>query len=556
MEIESKIGELEIDETLDLEFTVLVVDANRRRSNNLKYILDGLYFTKIVDNVESAIRYLHDNDVPDLIISTTEFIIAEDYLKMNSSLDGLDLCKYIKETDNKEINDISILILMEKDTKVSENIFFNAGVSDIIYIPYDILDLFSRIEVQLNKVAEKRRLFASIEDLLQDRKTRSRKNVDFRTKLFAKQRDTVLIYEEKVKRLRDLIISKKQELENAKLSIQDLKRENIELLNELKYIKSKYSEKKKVEKRASLDKISDNELNIVEKLFNYINKEYLFEENLIKKISENVLKTSIDFKKIDNFYFINNIVNIVKKYVKLELEEVYRKSKDDEGPTEFKEYLTLLVDYIIKVAIHKFLFFLSMNLLEEIGKKDGNATKFLKFYDGRIEISPNGTRFQKPLIGDEDGSWNMISMIQIINQRVNGHKIILEQESNIHTINSEFNKLEKSLSLIISLDGNNLLMESLKKQKPFIEKIDILDEMLNNERNEIDKMEISRISDIDEKMKQLGFMRTNYEKNKTAKEILMSKYSKQVAYYKPTEEKFIKVALSVAKVMLKVKVIR
>ena len=44
-------------------------------------------------------------------------------------------------------------------------------------------------------------------------------------------------------------------------------------------------------------------------------------------------------------------------------------------------------------------------------------------------------------------------------------------------------------------------------------------------------------------------------KYSSIKDNLVAKHTKQIAYYKPTEEKFMKVALEVAKVMLKVKII-
>ena len=65
----------------------------------------------------------------------------------------------------------------------------------------------------------------------------------------------------------------------------------------------------------------------------------------------------------------------------------------------------------------------------------------------------------------------------------------------------------------------------------------------------------TKTQDLVTKAKQLSKLKEAYLKLKTTKDTLSSKYTKEVAYYKPTEEKFEKVALSVAKVMLKVKVI-
>ena len=547
--------EAEISENIDLEHSVLIVDINKKQANNLKYILDGLYITDVTDTIEKAI-YTIDNteDLPSLIIVADDFTTATDFLSFtNEGLDSPDLCKHIKESDNPDINSIPVLVLVKKDDRFYHSQLFNAGASDVILLPYDMLNLFSRIELQLSQSIEKRKLAESMDYLLQDMKVRSRKNVDFRTKLFAKHRDTVLIYEEKIKRLRDIIISKKQELETYKISLDDLRRENLELANELKYIKSKQKSSVKVEKKNSLDIISEEDLDNIESLFLFLNKEYLFEENLIKKISLNVLKNSIDFSSIDNFSFIQNINGILKRFIKFELDDIAKTIDKSYIKEKWDIYFNTLIEYIIKVAMHKFLFFIIINLLEKIGEKDENSIRFLKFYDGRVEISQDGTRYQKPLIGEKDGAWNMISMIQVINQRSNGFRILKEQRENIRKISFDLQELEKKVALVIETD--NLLIEELKKKRPFNEKMTIVEGILKDKKNALGRKDYSLNSEIQNKLDTLESIKTSYEKISNAKDVLMSKYSKQVAYYKPTEEKFAKVALSFAQVVLKVKVI-
>jgi len=547
--------ETETTENIDLEHRVLIVDINKKQAHNLKYILDGLYITDVTDSVEKAIDYIkHNEELPSVIIITDDFTTATDFLSFeNEGLDSPDLCTFIKESDDIDISTIPILTLVKKDDKFYHSKLFNAGASDVILLPYDMLDLFSRIELQLTQSLEKRRLAESMDNMIQDIKVRSRKNVDFRTKLFAKHRDTVLVYEEKIKRLRDMIISKKQELETIKISLDDVKRENLELANELKYIKSRQKIPVKVEKKNSLDMISESDLDNIENLFAFLNKEYLFEENLIKKISLNILKNNIDFSSIDNFSFIQNINSLLKRFVKLELDEVAKTIEDSAIQEKWNIHLETLVEYIIKVAMHKFLFFIIIDLLEKIGEKDENAIRFLKFYDGRIELSQDGTRYQKPLIGEKDGAWNMISMIQVINQRSNGSRILKEQREHIRKVNLDLQNLEKKIYLIIEDDG--ILVEELKKKRPFNEKIIIIEGILQDKKNALDSRECSLISEIGNKLDSAESLQMSYEKISNTKDLLMSKYEKQIAYYKPTEEKFAKVALSFAQVVLKVKII-
>jgi CheY-like chemotaxis protein len=549
------------EDSLDFEFTVLIVEGNKKRASSLKYILDGLYLTEAVKSIEEAIAFLNKNDAPDLIISNYEFFsyVDEFLYKDEAKSTALDLCIYVKENKNSDINSIPIIVLMEgKGTKERAQLF-NDGASDIVSLPYDMLELFSRIEVQLEKVNERKKLFDSIQNLLEDKKVRNRKNVDFRTKLFAKHRESIVSYEEKVIKLREQIAEKNSEIEKIKFAMQDLKRENLELFNELRYIKSQISQPEDGKKLNSnednlLENISDSDLGEIEILFKHVNQEHLFEESILKEITDKILSNEIDFRKVDNFSFINAIPKILKRYTKLELEEIYVNAHITEFKQRCGKYIDHLVEYLVRVYQNKFLFFLSMNLLEVIGAKDENATRFLKFYDGRVEIAPNGVRFQKPTIGGEkEGAWNMISMMQIINQRANGHKILVEQEVNIQKVNDEFEVIKRKFDILSSAE-NGLFSEEFKIQKPFEEKLKILEDLTYKQKKETSSKELARQEELNDRLYEINILRDAYEKNKTAKEVLMSKYSKQVSYYKPTEEKFAKVALSVAKVMLKVKV--
>ncbi len=545
-------------DALDLEYQVLVVEGNRKRANNLKYILDGLYVTEVVSSVAEAIDYINHHDSPDLIISSSDFNSVHDFIVSQADrLDGVELCQYVRDNKKSSVNAIPIIILMNSDNQSEKIKFLNEGAADVFPPDYNMLDLFAKMESLLERVAERKKLFESIQDLIEDKKVRNRKNVDFRTKLFAKHRESVAEYEGKITKLREQIAEKNEELQSAKVYIQDLKRENIELLNELTYIRSQSeSKKEQPDSGEGLSSATEEQIGEIENLFKHINQEYLFEENIVKEIVDAIIENGeLDFKKVDNFYFINNIQRVLKGYIRLSLDRIYTESSATDKKNKCRSLRDMLIDYILKVYINKFLFFFAMELLEVIGTKDENATRFLKFYDGRIEIAPDGQRFQKPLIGGgKEGAWNMISMMQIINQRANGHKIIVEQEENIQRVNSELSAHQRTFDLLLS-GFNNIMIEPLKKQKPLEEKISLLEDIIRSERKELSFKEQERIEFLDDRLNQLNSLKDELFKTKTAKDVLMSKYSKQVSYYKPTEEKFAKVALSVAKVMLKVKII-
>ena len=546
-------------ELLDFDFKLLLVDLNKKRVDNLKYILDGLYLTDVVDSVEKALIYLKNNlknnELPDLILTMSDFLTADDYLTTSSNqMDGIDLCNFVHNHENMQISSIPIIVIFEKEDKPKELKFFNLGVGDVIHIPYNMLDLFARIELELERVIEKRKLLKSLEGFMQEQKTRNKKNIDFRTKLVAKHKETISFYEEKIKKLREIFLVKKHEVEKAKSIIKELKKENQALLEKLNGFESSKKNTTNSQEESSKLEMSDEDLDEIEKIFHVIDEEYLFDDQIIKQIAEQILQNEIDFKEIDNFCFVNNIKPIIKKRLQFEIRKIYQNCKKEDVKEGIKDRFNLLVEYIFKTHLHKFLFMFAMQLLQDIADKNENAIKFLKFYDGRIEIDSKGVRYQKPLIGEKDGSWNMISMIQVINQRANGQKIILEQENEIHAVNSELEQIEAKFSQLTNF-VNSLLIEELKKDKSFEEKLDILYDAFIELKNQTDTKEIAKISEINDKISDLKDLRNKFLKYDSIKEHLVAKHTKQIAYYKPTEEKFMKVALEVAKVMLKIKII-
>jgi len=543
-------------EFLDFDFKLLLVDRNKKRVDNLKYILDGLYLTKVVNSVEKAIEYLNnnENDLPDLILIMSDFLTSENDLSTSSAqMTSIDLCNFIRNNEEIKINSIPIIVILKHANKQQELQFFNLGVGDVIHIPYDILDLFARIELQLERVIEKKKLLDSLEGLMQEQKTRNKKNIDFRTKLVSKHKETIAFYEEKIKRLREMLSTKKHELEKAKIIIEELRKENQVLFNKVNNFENLKSNTKKIKVKSSKFSIPDEELDLLEEIFHVINEEYLFENQIIKQISEQILQDEVDFKEIDNLFFINNIKQIIKKRLQFEVRKIYQNCKKEDIKENIKNKFNIFVEYILKTYLHKFLFMFAMQLLQDIANKNENAIKFLKFYDGRVEIDSNGVRYEKPLIGGKNGSWNMISMIQVINQRANGQKIIIEQENEINSVNHELEQIEAKFNQLAN-SINNLLTEDLKKEKPLEEKFKILYNAFIELRNKPDN-NISQITEIDDKLSELEDLRNEFLKYSSIKDNLVAKHTKQIAYYKPTEEKFMKVALEVAKVMLKVKII-
>jgi CheY-like chemotaxis protein len=534
----------------DLEFDhkILVVEAEIKRAKNITYVLDGLYETKLVNSAENAIAYLEETEkYPDLILSNTNFISADDYLQDLEKLDGLSFVKYLKNSAN--LKNIPVIFLTSNEDSIYISRLFNEGASDVVPLPHDNLDIFARIETRIEKEKERNELSSSFQDLMEDMKSRNKKNLDFRSQLFAKHRESISKYEAKITKLRELLIDRNKEIEFLKDKVMNLSQENGNLQSDIKYLKVKLYSSQQIEHTvdavSSINNMSEAELVVIEDIFNHLNQEYLFEEELIRTISKKILVSDIDFKKIDNFSFIKGVTKSIKKHTKREFFQVV----DEQNlRKQIASNIDNLLDYILKNYINKFLFFFAINLLENVGTKSENAIRFLRFYDGRVEIDPNGVRYQKPTISSAEGSWNMVTIIQIINQRTNGYSIIKKQEETIQRYKESMDRTYKNFVELAST-----YKVELDKTEPIVEQFihteNILKEMRDESKNLAEKEKCNH--DIEK----IEVFRMDYEKLRTQKDSFVSKYAKQVTYYKPTEEKFTKIALSVAKILLKVKVV-
>ena len=545
-------------ETLELEHKIFLVDSNAQRANKLKYILDGLYITDVIKSVEDVIYRLDSGDIPDILIARSLFETAESYLATPSNLQGLDLCKYITNHSNQEIKIVPTIILMSRDDAKLKAQLFEAGASDVLDSNFEILDLFARIDTHIRQFQDKKNLVSSLQELLDEHKERSKRHVDIRAKILAKHKETVLMFEKKIIKLREEISKKNQEIERAKMYIKELERENRELNNKLQELKKidNQTVATQTKNKTILNSMAQQDEKEIFNLLNHLKQEHRLEEELIEKIVQSALDNELNFNRVDNFYFINNFAGVVKKHIYVELEYMANNTAENEYPELCKKYIDHLSEMILKQYKNRFLFFFAKALLEAIGDKDPNATKFLKFYDGRIEITSDGKRFQKPIIEGEDGEndWNMISMLQAINQRTVGYKNLLGIQSEMTKIQKNLQNLEQEFRNLF-LDEKNISLESLENET--IEKqFDIFEDHLIKERNQINSQKDNlRVKQIVEKRRQLEIIRDKYQKYQTAYETLSNKYNQQLEYNRPAEEKFNRVARAVAKALLNIKVI-
>jgi CheY-like chemotaxis protein len=538
----------EIIEKEEIKHDVLIVEANKKVLKNMQYVFAGLYKTKIVFSIDEAIEEIEEGYRPDLILSNSEFLFTEDFAYLPEKLHGHELLEYLSASKDETIKLIPAIFVISQNNFKEMTALMEGGAVDIVYTPVNFLELYARMDLRISKAQERKKLSKSLKDMMYDMKNRNKKNLDFRTQVFSKHKEAVSKYENEISKLNEEVVEKAREVDMLKTNLQNLNRENNELFNELKFLRVKKTSAKQMNQNTtsvSLEDLKDNEVDAIERIYGYISKNYLFEEELVKVISDKILQSEIDFKKIDNFSFINNVIKIVKRFTREELLVVSQQSEASRFRERLNKHIDGLLEYITKNHINKYLFYFSIRLLEIVGTKDENAVRFLRFYDGRVEIGPNGVRYQKPMIGGKDNSWNMVTIMQIINQRSNGYGIVKEQEDNIKQYNDQIATILDKIKAIAG-KYKDLLDGKLHKDMNPDQTIEILEGVLKSS---------GQGENVDKDIETVEVLGMDYNRIKDAKKGFVAKYAKQVAYYKPTEEKFAKVASSLSKILLKVKVV-
>ena len=526
-------------------YSVLLVESDKRESDRLKYIFEGLYNFNVRQDASSAIELI-EREPPDVLLTEINFASLESFLQVTEQMSGFQLCEYVKNHKNRKIKDIHIIFL--SDTKDSKDIAraFELGASDFIKKPYDVLDVFSRVEIKIQRRLEKQNLYDSIKELVEDKRVRNKKNLDFRTTLFNKHKSEISKYQIEIEKLKDELSAQESKIVYYKR----FQSEAIKLRKELDELKKRVDSENNQQLKA---KNSDENIDLIKKIYFDINTEFKFEERKIKEIVSNILGAEVSFEKIDNLTFINNIVDILKIFTRNELLNL-----ETEPPLKdsVNDHLDALTEYIVKTYLNHYLFYFAVSLLESIGTKSDNAINFLKFYNGKVEISPSGVRFQKPVLqGDNGQAWNLVSVMQIATQRAKGKDAIAEQKRSIDNTEHKLQNVKNQIHGILSRE-KLLTVDELKSKQSFSRKIEIMEDILLTEKKSIPRNDKDSISEIELKIIKLH----NIDKLATKYENFVEQESKQldklINYYKPTEEKFSRVALSIAKSFLKIKIIK
>jgi DNA-binding response OmpR family regulator len=512
------------------DYEILIIDPNQKDSLNLKYILDGLYRTHLVHNGKEALDYIKEFS-PDVVISEVEV----------PDINGIEICEAIKTDESKVINEIPIIYLTNIEDSILKAKLFEKGASDYVQKPYDILELFSRIEILIERINKKRELYEDIDKLVEDKKLRTKNIMDSRKSIYNKYKLEINKYQSDIDKLTNLLIEKDEKLRKCN-EVEEL---NKLLEKEVEVLKEKLELIKEPENPNSEQ--DSQKIKEFKEYFLKLEKQYQFASKGIKQIVNIILARDISFEKVDNLFFINNIVLLIRKRTK----EKINSFEDLED--EIKNKIDALTDFIIKKYLDDFLYHFAVNLLDLVSLKNKQAIKFLQFYDGKMEITRNGVKFKKPVIQSENGDiWNMITIVQVLGQRKQSNDFMRKQEQAVVIAKKKLDTMHKQLQHFLS-DFNSIDNEELKKERTFEEKLEFAKELIDEKREqETDPKEKENINMLSIKIDNIAHLANKFSSSIKQE---TSKIKKLEEYYKPANSKFHMLAVAVSKNLLKIKII-
>ena len=157
---------------------ILVIEDEEDLNQTLSFNLEneGYKVTSALKGTE-ALKILKDSDTPDLVILDL----------MLPDISGLDICRHIRS--EKELKDISVIMVTAKGEEVDRVVGFELGADDYIVKPYSIRELMLRVQAQLRR---------NTIDLDKNKTTDDDDNIAFKELLIDTSKHKVFLGDEKI----------------------------------------------------------------------------------------------------------------------------------------------------------------------------------------------------------------------------------------------------------------------------------------------------------------------------------------------------------------------
>lgn len=157
---------------------ILVIEDEEDLNQTLSFNLEneGYKVTCALKGSE-ALKILKDSDTPDLVILDL----------MLPDMSGLDICRHIRS--EKELKNISVIMVTAKGEEVDRVVGFELGADDYIVKPYSIRELMLRVQAQLRR---------NTNDSDKNKATEDDDNITFKELLIDTSKHKVFLGDEKI----------------------------------------------------------------------------------------------------------------------------------------------------------------------------------------------------------------------------------------------------------------------------------------------------------------------------------------------------------------------
>ena len=157
---------------------ILVIEDEEDLNQTLSFNLEneGYKVTCALKGSE-ALKILKDSDTPDLVILDL----------MLPDMSGLDICRHIRS--EKELKNISVIMVTAKGEEVDRVVGFELGADDYIVKPYSIRELMLRVQAQLRR---------NTYDSDKNKATEDDDNITFKELLIDTSKHKVFLGDEKI----------------------------------------------------------------------------------------------------------------------------------------------------------------------------------------------------------------------------------------------------------------------------------------------------------------------------------------------------------------------
>lgn len=182
--------------------------------------------------------------------------------------------------------------------------------------------------------------------------------------------------------------------------------------------------------------------------------------DFLDEVMISLFEDKLSFKTINNNYYEQNSLNLIKNKITQNLGEYL--SKND-------EYLSALSGYILKenlINIHERI---AIEIFELITDKNENAKNFLNHYTGQVYVE-NGQRYVIPEITTEDGKrWNINSLMSTSSVWLRSRSLLIKYKAQKKNIDQKISELTPSHQAAKQqLQAKNLELNNiLKHHKEF-----------------------------------------------------------------------------------------